>query len=77
MDMLPREAEDRLSEVTVGVVGAALRRENLRRNVLAVSHRAGRGGEFGGERGVISTDNVGVKEMGEKSGAQSILPTVD
>ena len=77
MDMLPREAEDRLSEVTVGVVGAALRRENLRRNVLAVSHREGGGGEFGGERGRISTDNVGEKEIGEKSGAQSILPTVD
>lgn len=74
MDVLPREAEDRLSEEMGGVVGVVLRRENLRRKGLTVSDRADKEGEVGGERGVMSTDNVGVKEMGEKSGAQSIFP---
>ena len=70
MDTVPREAEDRLS--VEGTVGVELRRENRRRKALKGSVCAGKEGDVGGERGVMSTDNVGVNETGEKSGAQSI-----
>ena len=77
VDTRPRQPEDRLSEATGAGVDATLRRDNFRRKVLTVSDRVGVEGERGGERGWISTDNVGVNEIGEKSGAQSILPILD
>jgi hypothetical protein len=48
-----------------------LRNESLRRKLERFWDREG-GGDVGGERGVISTDNVGVKDTGVNSGAQSM-----
>lgn len=48
-----------------------LRSESLRRKLIRFWDREG-GGELGGERGVISTDKVGIKDTGVNSGAQSM-----
>lgn len=49
------------------------RKEIRRRKLERFCDRDG-GGEDGGERGVMSTDNVGENDTGENSGAQSARP---
>lgn len=52
--------------------GRTLRREKFRRKVVEMLLEREGGGEFGGERGVISTERVGLNEISVNSGDHSI-----
>lgn len=52
-------------------MGRTLRREKFRRNVVILLDREG-GGEFGGDRGEMSTERVGLNEISDNCGDHSI-----
>ena len=49
-----------------------MRREKFRRKVVEMLLEREGGGEFGGDRGVISTERVGLNEISVNSGDHSI-----